>query len=55
MIYQFSMDITPSLPADSLALRDKIVSTLRPELRKMINLASYKGDMLWGKKNLAKP
>jgi hypothetical protein len=54
-IYQFSLDITPELPANSNAMKDKIVATLHRELWKLMEKFAHKGDMLWGRKPLAKP
>lgn len=54
-IFQFSLDITPELPANSNAMKDKIVATLHRELWKLMEKFAHKGDMLWGRKALAKP
>jgi hypothetical protein len=49
-IYQFSLDISPELPANSNALREKIVKSLIQELKKKLGFLCFKGDMIWGKK-----
>lgn len=54
-IFQFSLDITPELPPNSNALRDKIVHTIYSDLKKLIGFVCSKGDMVWGKKDITKP
>lgn len=54
-IFQFSLDITPELPANSNALKDKIVATLHRDLWRLVEKFAHKGDMLWGRKALSKP
>lgn len=54
-IYQFSLDITPELPANSNALKEKIISSLYHDLKRLILTVCHKGDMMWGRKNIDKP
>jgi len=54
-IYQFSYELAPNLPADSAGLKQKIISTIFSELKKLIGIVGSKGDMLWGKKSISKP
>jgi len=54
-LYQFSLVISPELPANSSVLREKIIKSLIQELKKKIGFLCFKGDMIWGKKELLKP
>jgi hypothetical protein len=54
-IFQFSLDITPELPDNSNAIKDKIVYTLHRNLCQLVEKFAHKGDMLWGRKALSKP
>jgi hypothetical protein len=49
-LYQFSLVISPELPANSNALREKIIKSLFGELKKKLGYLCFKGDMIWGKK-----
>jgi hypothetical protein len=51
-VYQYSLDITPEIPADSDGLIDKISKTIASELKKNVGLICSRGAMVWGRKEM---
>ena len=52
VIYQYSLDISPEIPADSDGLIDKISKTIAFELKKSVGLLCSRGLMVWGRKEM---
>ena len=47
-IYQYSIGFEPELPSDASKIVDKLMESIRKELKNKIGLICYKGRMVWG-------
>ena len=47
-IYQYSIGFEPELPADASKVVEKIIDSIRRELKTKLGFICYKGRMLWG-------
>ena len=47
-IYQYSIGFEPELPADASKVADKIIESVRRELRSKLGYICHKGRMMWG-------
>jgi hypothetical protein len=53
VIYQYALDISPEIPADSATMLYKMVSNVRKQLKSQVGMVTSKGLMLWGTKQIA--
>ena len=51
-LYQYHLDISPEVPAESHGLIDRITKSIGFELRKMLGLMCSRGLTVWGSKEL---
>lgn len=47
-IYQYSIGFEPELPEDASKIADKLIDSVKKELRVKTGFISFKGRMLWG-------
>jgi hypothetical protein len=47
-IFQYSIDFEPQLPPDATKVCEKVIDSVRRELKGKIGLICFKGRMLWG-------
>lgn len=47
-IYQYSIGFEPELPEDASKIADKLVDSVKKELRMKTGFICFKGRMLWG-------
>lgn len=50
-IFQYSIGFEPELPADASKLAEKLVESVKRELRTKLGFICFKGRMLWGNVN----
>ncbi len=46
--HQYSIEFEPQLPEDASKISDKLIESIRKELKEKVGLICYKGRMLWG-------
>lgn len=47
-IYQYSIGFEPELPQDASKIADKLIDSVKKELRSKTGFICFKGRMLWG-------
>jgi len=51
-IYQYSIGFEPELPEDASKIADKLIDSVRKELKTKTGFICFKGRMLWGNMEL---